>query len=137
MQVQPLGQDREQKSQMLSLEIYDGQSNPIAHIEHCLEIWKVVQLPSYLWTLQFFHYLGTIPKAWYMHEDTRRQETCWKTLQINSSTTSRFLARLLKSQLCSDKSRRCCLVLNLRLNIHLQYALSMNTCLSIACILPL
>jgi hypothetical protein len=81
MQVQQLGQDWKKKSQMLSLEIYDGQSNPVAHIEHCLKVWKVAQLPSYLWTHQFFHSLGTIPKAWYVHEETRRQTTCWKTLQ--------------------------------------------------------
>jgi hypothetical protein len=66
---------------MLSLEIYDGQSNPVTHIEHCLQVWKVVQLPSYLWTHQFFHSLGTIPKAWYVHKETRRQTICWKTLQ--------------------------------------------------------
>jgi hypothetical protein len=51
------------------------------HIEHFLKQWRVVEVPSHLWVQVFFHSLGPIPRAWYIHEETRRQMNCWQTLQ--------------------------------------------------------
>jgi hypothetical protein len=81
MQVENLGKYHKKKHQMTSLKISVGLSDPAEHIEHCLTIWKVVQLPSYLWTHQFFHSPRTIPKDQYVHEETRRQTAYWKVLQ--------------------------------------------------------
>jgi hypothetical protein len=33
-----------------------------------------------LWVQLFPHSLGPIPKAWYIHEETRRKTNSWKTL---------------------------------------------------------
>ena len=60
---------------------------------------------------------------------TRRQKDkqhVGRHFRVISSMTSHFLVRLPKSQLCSNKLRRYCLVLRLGLNIHLQFSMRMK-----------
>jgi hypothetical protein len=80
-QVHQLSKYQKIKGWFLDLETYDGLSNPVEHIQHCLRAWKDAQLPSYIWRHNFFHSLGIVPKYWYVHEETRRKTTCWKILQ--------------------------------------------------------
>jgi len=63
------------------VQLFDGRSNPKMHIEHSLKQWRVAEVPSHLWVQVFFHSLGPIPKAWYIHEETRRQTKYWKILK--------------------------------------------------------
>jgi hypothetical protein len=64
------------KSHNLTLESYDRSSDPREHIEYCIGVWKDTQLPSQFWVYQFFHYLGSNMKYWYVHEETRRHTAC-------------------------------------------------------------
>jgi hypothetical protein len=62
-------------------QLFDGKFDPRMHVENCIKQWKVVQVPSRLWVHLFFHSLGVIPKTGYIHEETRRQTSCWKILE--------------------------------------------------------
>jgi hypothetical protein len=78
-------QDKEQlKSEMQMdfqvAQLFNGQSDPKTHIEQCVRQWQVAEVPSHLWVQVFPHSLGLIPKSWYIHEETRRQTSSWKTL---------------------------------------------------------
>jgi hypothetical protein len=70
-------QDKEQlESEMQTdfqvAQLFNGESDPKAHIEHCVTQWQVAEIPSRFWVQVFPHSLGPIPKAWFMHEETRR-----------------------------------------------------------------
>jgi hypothetical protein len=78
-------QDKEQLESEMQMDfqvaqLFNGQSDPKAHIEQCVRQWQVAEIPSRLWVQVFPHSLGLIPKSWYMHEETRRQTNDWKTL---------------------------------------------------------
>jgi hypothetical protein len=45
------------------VQLFDGSSDPRVHIEHCLEQWRVAEVPSQLWIQLFLYLLGPIPKA--------------------------------------------------------------------------
>ena len=45
-------------------QLFNGQSDPKAHIEKCVKQWKVEEIPSLLWVQVFPHSLRTIPKTW-------------------------------------------------------------------------
>jgi len=62
-------------------QLFEERFEPRMHIKHFLKYWKVMEVPTHLWVHVFFHSLGPIPRAWYIHEDTRRQMNCWQTLQ--------------------------------------------------------
>jgi hypothetical protein len=62
-------------------QLFDGWSDPKVHIEHCLKQWQFAKVPSHLCVQVFLHFLGLIPKSGYIHEETRRQTSCWQTLQ--------------------------------------------------------
>ena len=62
------------------VKLFNGQSDPKAHIEQCVRQLQAVEIPSHLWVQVLPHSLGMIPKALYMHEETRRQTSKWKTL---------------------------------------------------------
>ena len=55
------------------VQLFNGQDDPKAHVEQCVRKWQVVEIPSRLWVQVFPHSLGLIPKAWHMHEETRRR----------------------------------------------------------------
>jgi hypothetical protein len=79
-------QDKEQLESEMQMDfqvaqLFNGQSDPKAHVEQCIRQWKVVEIPSCLWVQVFPHLLGLIPKAWYMHEETKRQTNNLKMLE--------------------------------------------------------
>jgi len=45
-------------------QLFNGQSDPKAHIEKCVKQWQVEEIPSLLWVQVFPHSLCTIPKTW-------------------------------------------------------------------------
>jgi hypothetical protein len=61
-------------------QLFIGESDPIIHIEQCVTQWQVVDIPSLFWVKLFPHSLGPIPKAWFIHKETRRQTSDWRTL---------------------------------------------------------
>jgi hypothetical protein len=78
-------QDKEQLESEMQMDfqvvqLFNGQSDPKAHIEQCVTQWQVAEIPSRFWVQVFPHSLGPILKAWFMHEETRRQTNDWKML---------------------------------------------------------
>jgi hypothetical protein len=77
------------------VKLFDGQSDPKTHIQHCVKQWQVAEVPPHLWVQVFLYFMGPIPKSWYIHEKTRRQTNHWKTLQDqfckDFSFTSKYL----------------------------------------------
>jgi hypothetical protein len=69
-------------------QLFDGQSDPMMHVEHCVKQWQVAKVHPRLWVQLFFHSLGVIPKPWYIHEEIIRQTSCWKMLKDNSARIS-------------------------------------------------
>ena len=65
------------------VQLFNKESNPKAHIEQCMTQWQVVEIPSHLQVKVFPHSLGPIPKAWFIHEETRRQTSNWKMLEAH------------------------------------------------------
>jgi hypothetical protein len=55
------------------VKLFNEHSDSKEHIEKCVTQWKVAEIQCRLWVQLFPHSLGPIPKAWFMHEETRRQ----------------------------------------------------------------
>jgi hypothetical protein len=62
------------------VQLFNGESDPKAHIEQCVTQWQVAEIPSHFWVQVFPHSLGPILKSWFIHEETRRQTNDWKML---------------------------------------------------------
>jgi hypothetical protein len=62
------------------VQLFNGESYPKAHIEQCVTQQQVEEIPSRFWVQVFPQSLGPIPKAWFMHEETRRDTIDWKAL---------------------------------------------------------
>jgi len=58
-------------------EIYGGSIDLFVHIDNCVVKWEDEGLSSQFWDHWFCNSLGPILKAWYMHEETRRQTRNW------------------------------------------------------------
>lgn len=52
-------------------QLFNGEYDPKAHIEQCVTQWQAVEIPSHFWVQVFPHSLGPIPKAWFIHKETR------------------------------------------------------------------
>jgi hypothetical protein len=83
--IQYIFQDKEQleleiQTDFQFAQLFNRQFDPKAHIEKCVKQWQVAEIPSRLWVQVFPHSLGPIMRAWYIHEETRRQTNNCKTL---------------------------------------------------------
>jgi len=61
-------------------ELFNGEFDPRAYIQQCVTRWQVLEIPSRFYVQIFPHSLGPILKAWFIHEETRRQTNDCKTL---------------------------------------------------------
>jgi hypothetical protein len=53
-------------------QLFNGESNPKAHIEQCVTQWQVAEIPSHFWVQVFPQSLGSISKSWFRHKETIR-----------------------------------------------------------------
>ena len=63
----------QEASQPHFIEKYQGDSDPIEHLNHCEYNWKKAGYPKFLWMHNFIHSLDTIPLAWYLKEEKKRE----------------------------------------------------------------
>ena len=59
---------------------YHGTSDPRHHFWACEEQWRSTRYPEELWVHRFIHSLGTIPQAWYLEEERKRETRSWQVV---------------------------------------------------------
>jgi hypothetical protein len=75
-------------------QLFSGESDPKVHIEQCVTQWQVAEIPPRFWVQVFPHSLGPTPKAWFIHEETRRQTNDWQTLAAHFCKDFSFTSTL-------------------------------------------
>lgn len=61
--------------------LFNGSFEPQEHIRSYIHQWDVDSVPSQHSLNLFIHSLGTIPRAWYLHEELQHHTPYWQFLQ--------------------------------------------------------
>lgn len=82
---------RFQPSQELELmNRYKGTEDPEEHIWFCQTRWTEKGFPRQEWVHRFIQTQDSVPRSWYVQEETRRQTGDWELVSRQFCATFRF-----------------------------------------------
>jgi hypothetical protein len=88
------------------VQLFNGESDPRIHIEQSATQSQATGIPSHFWIQVFPHSIGPIPKSWFIHGETKRQNNDWQTMETHFCKEFSFKSKYLELEVALQKIKQ-------------------------------